>query len=268
MLATRSLLSVGKNVGPSFRMAPRIQSWLNYISLMLMVVVLPSRVSAPVPSKKPSPAKPQANPPLRGILASLSASSSLAAPVASLMMPLPRAGLAAVVWDVHVVPAAVNENFAPMSNTNIKVILGSMPLKPSYVTCQGRASWLTVAVPPVQVLLTTVARVMWPIRAWMVLWMVDEWKLPSSVTGQSRLMPLVVPRWRLLQTILYARLVMLRSLAEALPTAIESRSAAPRLVSRSLLRVRIEFDPLSEASRWLAFEQVGVDRCLPLTRAP
>ena len=125
-----------------------------------------------------------------------------------------------------------------------------------------------VAEPLVQVLPTTVALVTWPIRALATLWMVNEWKLPSSardenVAAQSGPAEVEFPPDYSEVSVADAD-----SLAKACVTAIESSSAALRLASTSLLRVRMRYQILvSEDELGLVLESGG-RQPVPRTRAP
>ena len=136
-----------------------------------------------------------------------------------------------------------------MNRSVISVMLGSIPPKLLYWTCQGSVAVRIVALPlsqtaVVPVLVPTFALVTCPIRRLAVFVMVALWKVPSSVTGQVTGAPIVGANVRsvafgsvLSQVIL--KLVPEREslVAEAVLTAAPRSRVAARQLSTSLLRV-------------------------------
>ena len=84
----------------------------------------------------------------------------------------------------------MTSNPALSTFTNTLSKLGSVPVKPRYLTCHGSVSVLTLAVPFRQVDSCTVALVMYPIRVPSTLAIVLAWSVPSSVTAQVMVLPL------------------------------------------------------------------------------
>jgi len=108
----------------------------------------------------------------------------VSAPVEVLRLNVPVAGDVAVVVTLQgpSSPEIISKP-APMMFVLILVIIGRVPLKLRYRTCQGRLDCLTLALPPLQPPLLAVALLMKPISAPAVFVMVREWSDPESVTG-------------------------------------------------------------------------------------
>jgi hypothetical protein len=116
-------------------------------------------------------------------------------------------------------------------------LFGSVPLKLSYCVCQGSEAVSTVALPPVHDAPGRVTLVMSPTSVLATFENVDEWKLPSIVSGQETV---VSPTLNLtpLQVPLIVLLLTLNRFAEAVPAAALRMTAAATPTSRGLMCVR------------------------------
>lgn len=211
-------------------MPPAAPSWVKVVLLPLRVPFMPPHGMLPLTS------------------------TLVRAPVAVLRLYVPYAGLVVDVAARQVMPKIVSCIWKPPPMTNVlrPVIFGSAPMNPSYVTCQGKVACRIVALPDAQPLLLTVALEMCPIRAWSTLVIVDECRLPSSVTGQT-VVPKPPAKVILAQVALMFLLVVLILLADALPTSAPRMTVAPIRVISTLayLDIRISFGfGWSSATLW------------------